>query len=124
MMSCCNFLAVCLCGFLSRHTKLRCRLSGVGSYSSAHVWNSTLRRTLFILRCLQLFQFINNMPFFCVVASSIPFCLIQFFSDAKESMDYLKNLQDSIQRKYSCDRSSSLHRLEDLIQESMVNTSV
>ncbi|XP_023819404.1 dystonin isoform X6 [Oryzias latipes] len=43
----------------------------------------------------------------------------EFFSDAKESMDYLKNLQDSIQRKYSCDRSSSLHRLEDLIQESM-----
>ncbi|XP_026044885.1 dystonin isoform X22 [Astatotilapia calliptera] len=43
----------------------------------------------------------------------------EFFSDAKESMDYLKNLQDSIQRKYSCDRTSSLHRLEDLIQESM-----
>lgn len=44
----------------------------------------------------------------------------QFFSDAKESMDYLKNLQDSIQRKYSCDRTTSLHRLEDLIQDSMV----
>ncbi|KAM6916493.1 dystonin [Xenentodon cancila] len=43
----------------------------------------------------------------------------EFFGDAKESMDYLKSLQDSIQRKYSCDRSSSLHRLEDLIQESM-----
>nr|XP_046257656.1 dystonin isoform X15 [Scatophagus argus] len=43
----------------------------------------------------------------------------EFFSDAKESMDYLKNLQDAIQRKYSCDQTSSLHRLEDLIQESM-----
>ncbi|XP_039994292.1 dystonin isoform X3 [Xiphias gladius] len=43
----------------------------------------------------------------------------EFFSDAKESMDYLKSLQDSIQRKYSCDQTSSLHRLEDLIQESM-----
>ncbi|XP_044228342.1 dystonin isoform X4 [Thunnus albacares] len=43
----------------------------------------------------------------------------EFFSDAKESMDYLKSLQDTIQRKYSCDRTSSLHRLEDLIQESM-----
>nr|XP_054606002.1 dystonin isoform X4 [Nothobranchius furzeri] len=43
----------------------------------------------------------------------------EFFSDAKGSMDYLKSLQESIQRKYSCDRSSSLHRLEDLIQESM-----
>ncbi|GAA6101617.1 dystonin-like [Tachysurus ichikawai] len=44
---------------------------------------------------------------------------IEFFSDAKESMDYLKSLQDSITRKYGCDRTSSLHRLEDLIQESM-----
>ncbi|KAK5908366.1 hypothetical protein CgunFtcFv8_016433 [Champsocephalus gunnari] len=43
----------------------------------------------------------------------------EFFSDAKESMDYLKSLQEAIQRKYSCDRTSSLHRLEDLIQESM-----
>ncbi|KAK3573639.1 hypothetical protein QTP86_029971 [Hemibagrus guttatus] len=43
----------------------------------------------------------------------------EFFSDAKESMDYLKSLQDSITRKYGCDRTSSLHRLEDLIQESM-----
>ncbi|XP_073337728.1 dystonin [Pagrus major] len=43
----------------------------------------------------------------------------EFFSDAKESIDYLKSLRDAIQRKYSCDRTSSLHRLEDLIQESM-----
>nr|XP_040033769.1 dystonin isoform X6 [Gasterosteus aculeatus aculeatus] len=43
----------------------------------------------------------------------------EFFRDAKESLDYLKSLQDAIQRKYSCDRSSSLHRLEDLLQESM-----
>ncbi|MCI4376743.1 hypothetical protein PGIGA_G00191880 [Pangasianodon gigas] len=43
----------------------------------------------------------------------------EFFNDAKESMDYLKSLQDSITRKYGCDRTSSLHRLEDLIQESM-----
>uniref|UniRef100_UPI003AAC7BF1 dystonin-like n=1 Tax=Centroberyx gerrardi TaxID=166262 RepID=UPI003AAC7BF1 len=43
----------------------------------------------------------------------------EFFNDAKESMDYLKSLQDAIQRKYSCDRTSSLHKLEDLIQESM-----
>ncbi|XP_048352806.1 dystonin isoform X19 [Sphaerodactylus townsendi] len=44
---------------------------------------------------------------------------LEFFNDAKEAMDYLKNLRDAIQRKYSCDRSSSIHRLEDLIQESM-----
>ncbi|KAM9616196.1 dystonin isoform 12-T13 [Morphnus guianensis] len=43
----------------------------------------------------------------------------EFFSDAKEAVEYLKNLKDTIYRKYSCDRSSSLHRLEDLVQESM-----
>ncbi|XP_005665932.1 dystonin isoform X28 [Sus scrofa] len=43
----------------------------------------------------------------------------EFFNDAKEAADYLRNLKDAIQRKYSCDRSSSLHKLEDLLQESM-----
>ncbi|XP_042637562.1 dystonin [Orycteropus afer afer] len=43
----------------------------------------------------------------------------EFFSDAKEATDYLRNLKDAIQRKYSCDRSSSVHKLEDLVQESM-----
>ncbi|XP_077586323.1 dystonin isoform X14 [Stigmatopora nigra] len=43
----------------------------------------------------------------------------EFFSDAKESLDFLRNLQEAIQRKYRCDRTSSLHRLEDLLQESM-----
>ncbi|XP_025033490.1 dystonin isoform X3 [Python bivittatus] len=43
----------------------------------------------------------------------------EFFSDAKEAIDYLKNLRDAVHRKYSCDRSSSIHKLEDLIQESM-----
>ncbi|XP_069873335.1 dystonin isoform X5 [Dipodomys merriami] len=43
----------------------------------------------------------------------------EFFNDAKEAADYLRNLRDTVQRKYSCDRSSSVHRLEDLVQESM-----
>ncbi|XP_054425483.1 dystonin isoform X4 [Pteronotus mesoamericanus] len=43
----------------------------------------------------------------------------EFFNDAKEAHDYLRNLKDAIQRKYSCDRSSSIHKLEDLVQESM-----
>ncbi|XP_060545223.1 dystonin isoform X19 [Pantherophis guttatus] len=43
----------------------------------------------------------------------------EFFNDAKEALDYLKNLRDAVHRKYNCDRSSSIHKLEDLIQESM-----
>ena len=46
---------------------------------------------------------------------------IQFFNNAKESTDYLKSLQGDIQRKYGCDRTSSVHKLEDHIQESMVS---
>ncbi|CAM2104737.1 unnamed protein product [Caretta caretta] len=43
----------------------------------------------------------------------------QFFSDARESETYLRSLQDSIKRKYSCDQNTSLTRLEDLLQDSM-----
>ncbi|XP_054026388.1 microtubule-actin cross-linking factor 1 isoform X17 [Dryobates pubescens] len=43
----------------------------------------------------------------------------QFFSDARESESYLRSLQDSIKRKYSCDHTTSLTRLEDLLQDSM-----
>ncbi|NXM54385.1 MACF1 factor, partial [Illadopsis cleaveri] len=43
----------------------------------------------------------------------------QFFSDARELETYLRNLQDSIKRKYSCDHNTSLTRLEDLLQDSM-----
>ncbi|XP_060640068.2 microtubule-actin cross-linking factor 1 isoform X13 [Anolis sagrei] len=43
----------------------------------------------------------------------------QFFSDARDSESYLKSLQDTIKRKYSCDRNTSLTRLEDLLQDSM-----
>ncbi|XP_062995874.1 microtubule-actin cross-linking factor 1 isoform X2 [Elgaria multicarinata webbii] len=43
----------------------------------------------------------------------------QFFSDARDSETYLRNLQDTIKRKYSCDHNTSLTRLEDLLQDSM-----
>ncbi|KAM4771389.1 dystonin [Rhinophrynus dorsalis] len=43
----------------------------------------------------------------------------EYFNDAKEATDYLKSLKDAILKKYSCDKSTSLHKLEDLVQESM-----
>uniref|UniRef100_F6YYH0 Microtubule actin crosslinking factor 1 n=1 Tax=Ornithorhynchus anatinus TaxID=9258 RepID=F6YYH0_ORNAN len=43
----------------------------------------------------------------------------QFFSDARDLEAFLRNLQDSIKRKYSCDHNTSLLRLEDLLQDSM-----
>uniref|UniRef100_A0A8C6W9R7 Calponin-homology (CH) domain-containing protein n=1 Tax=Nannospalax galili TaxID=1026970 RepID=A0A8C6W9R7_NANGA len=44
----------------------------------------------------------------------------QFFSDARDLELFLRNLQDSIKRKYTCDHTTSLSRLEDLLQDSMV----
>ncbi|XP_068505073.1 microtubule-actin cross-linking factor 1 isoform X7 [Syngnathus scovelli] len=43
----------------------------------------------------------------------------QFMSDARHSEMYLKQLQESIKRQYTCDRNSRLSRLEDLLQDSM-----
>ncbi|XP_061123835.1 microtubule-actin cross-linking factor 1 isoform X7 [Syngnathus typhle] len=43
----------------------------------------------------------------------------QFMSDARHSETYLKQLQESIKRQYTCDRNSRLSRLEDLLQDSM-----
>ncbi|XP_069477962.1 plectin isoform X5 [Ambystoma mexicanum] len=43
----------------------------------------------------------------------------QFFSDVKETEDYLKKLQDTLKKKYSCDRSITVTRLEDLMQDSI-----
>ncbi|XP_062889791.1 microtubule-actin cross-linking factor 1 isoform X18 [Mobula hypostoma] len=43
----------------------------------------------------------------------------QFLSDVKEAEQYLRNLQETIRRKYKCDQTSSLSKLEDLLQDSM-----
>ncbi|XP_029426820.1 microtubule-actin cross-linking factor 1 isoform X2 [Rhinatrema bivittatum] len=43
----------------------------------------------------------------------------QFVNDVRESETYLHNLQDSVKRKYSCDKSSSVAQLEDVLQDSM-----
>ncbi|XP_067882338.1 LOW QUALITY PROTEIN: plectin-like [Heterodontus francisci] len=43
----------------------------------------------------------------------------QYFSDVKDAENFLKKLQDSIKKKYSCDRSITVTRLEDLIQDSI-----
>lgn len=64
--------------------------------------------------------FKSTLKLLLVLALIWPHSSLQFFSDAKEAMDFLKNLEGSIETKYSCDQTSSLHRLEDLIQESMV----
>ncbi|XP_029370793.1 plectin a isoform X3 [Echeneis naucrates] len=41
----------------------------------------------------------------------------QFFSDVKEAEDRLKKMQDTMKRKYTCDRSITVTRLEDLLQD-------
>uniref|UniRef100_A0A3B3ZE18 Uncharacterized protein n=1 Tax=Periophthalmus magnuspinnatus TaxID=409849 RepID=A0A3B3ZE18_9GOBI len=43
----------------------------------------------------------------------------QFMSDARDSESYLRQLQDTIKRQYTCDKNSRLSKLEDLLQDSM-----
>ncbi|XP_071357170.1 microtubule-actin cross-linking factor 1, isoforms 1/2/3/4/5 isoform X19 [Trachinotus anak] len=43
----------------------------------------------------------------------------QFMSDARECELYLRQLQETIKRQYTCDKNSRLSKLEDLLQDSM-----
>ncbi|XP_057684745.1 microtubule-actin cross-linking factor 1 isoform X13 [Corythoichthys intestinalis] len=43
----------------------------------------------------------------------------KFMNDARDCESYLRQLQESIKRQYTCDRNSRLSRLEDLLQDSM-----
>ncbi|XP_036070195.1 microtubule-actin cross-linking factor 1 isoform X6 [Oryzias melastigma] len=43
----------------------------------------------------------------------------QFMSDARDCESYLRQLQDTIKRQYTCDKNSRLSKLEDLLQDSM-----
>lgn len=52
-----------------------------------------------------------------------PFPLPQFFSDVREAEEQLRKLQETMHRKYTCDRSITVTRLEDLLQDAQVSQS-
>ncbi|XP_042369969.1 plectin-like, partial [Plectropomus leopardus] len=41
----------------------------------------------------------------------------QFFADVKEAQNKMKKMQENMKKKYSCDRSTTATRLEDLLQD-------
>ncbi|KAG8515369.1 Plectin, partial [Galemys pyrenaicus] len=41
----------------------------------------------------------------------------QFFSDVREAEEQLRRLQETLRRKYTCDRTATVTRLEDLLQD-------
>ncbi|KAJ8353993.1 hypothetical protein SKAU_G00215600 [Synaphobranchus kaupii] len=43
----------------------------------------------------------------------------QFFADVKESGERLKKMHENMRKKYTCDRSVTVTRLEDLLQDAM-----
>ncbi|XP_073781841.1 plectin isoform X42 [Danio rerio] len=43
----------------------------------------------------------------------------QFFADVKEADERLKKMQDTMKKKYMCDRSTTATRLEDLLQDAV-----
>lgn len=46
----------------------------------------------------------------------------QYFADVKEAQDKIKKMQESIKKKYSCDRTTTTTRLEDLLLDAAVST--
>lgn len=48
-------------------------------------------------------------------------CPLQFFSDVREAEEQLRKLQETLRRKYTCDRSITVTRLEDLLQDAQVS---
>lgn len=49
---------------------------------------------------------------------------LQFFSDVKETEEKMRKMQDTMKRKYTCDRSVTVTRLEDLLQDAAVSSYV
>lgn len=45
---------------------------------------------------------------------------LQFFADVKEAQDKMKKMQETMNKKYNCDRSTTATRLEDLLQDTVV----
>ncbi|XP_058251615.1 plectin isoform X2 [Hemibagrus wyckioides] len=43
----------------------------------------------------------------------------QFFADVKEADEKIKRMQDNMKKKYTCDRSTTSTRLEDLLQDAV-----
>lgn len=69
----------------------------------------------------------NVIHVHCPLQISVKFTLIfschslcQFMSDARDCESYLRQLQETIKRQYTCDKNSRLSKLEDLLQDSMV----
>ncbi|KAM4580210.1 plectin isoform 4-T4 [Odontesthes bonariensis] len=43
----------------------------------------------------------------------------QFFADVKEAQEQMRKIQENMKKKYSCDRSTTATRLEDLLQDTV-----
>lgn len=46
---------------------------------------------------------------------------LQFFADVKGAQDKKMKMQENMKKKYSCDRSTTATRLEDLLQDAVVS---
>lgn len=51
------------------------------------------------------------------------FFFMQFFADVREAEERMKKMQEVMKRKYTCDRSVTVTRLEDLLQDAAVSSS-
>lgn len=70
----------------------------------------------------ELVKYCANTHSYALFYLSDDFFSLQFFTDVKEAQDKIKKMQEGIKKKYSCDRTTTTTRLEDLLQDAAVST--
>lgn len=78
-----------------------------------NIYRQLIYRNVIHVHCPLQISVKFTLIFFC-----LPLC--QFMSDARDCESYLRQLQETIKRQYTCDKNSRLSKLEDLLQDSMV----
>ncbi len=127
-----NPLWFCLL-FPCRPSLLPCKLSGAGFSSCAAALRLISKKTqpttrfgAIVLIQFQ-FQYTCDKHLEILEKKGVIFflphdvLLLQFFADVKDAQDKMKKMQENMKKKYSCDRSTTATRLEDLLQDAVVS---
>lgn len=48
----------------------------------------------------------------------------KFFADVRDAQERMKKMQETMKKKYMCDRTTTATRLEDLLQDAVVSFSI
>lgn len=106
-----------------RLSQLLCRLSGAGSCNSAAASRLISRKTQPTIRYSRRTSDVAVQQIHTErsVIRFLKFFPLQFFADVKDAQDKMKKMQENMKKKYSCDRTTTATRLEDLLQDAVVS---